>query len=123
MNWPAETDPGQCGPGLRSGFFLHRAILAAMACLLVPFAVPSAVGQSENRFQVDPKTGRAVGAKEISPEELKRLSQGHGKTLIIDVREANAFEKETIPGAVHIPLEQLKSRLRGIPKGTILAFT
>jgi rhodanese-related sulfurtransferase len=64
-----------------------------------------------------------TGAKEITPEELKRLSQGPGKTLITDVRESSAFERETISGAIHIPLDQLKSRLKEIPKGTILAFT
>jgi predicted sulfurtransferase len=98
-------------------------VLAALACLLAPSAVVRVRAQGTSRFPVDPQTGRAIGAKEISPEELKRLLAGGGKTLLIDVRDAKDFEIETIPGAIHIPMDRLESRLREIPKDTNLAFT
>ena len=77
----------------------------------------------KSQIATNPQTGRAIGAKEISPEELKRLLAGGGKTLLIDVRDAKDFETETIPGAIHIPMDRLESRLREIPKDTYLAFT
>ena len=83
----------------------------------------SAIAWSSVGIQVDPQTGRAVGAKEMSPAELKKLIDEHGKLLIIDVREPEAFRKETIKGAINIPLEQLKGRLKDIPKDTTLVFT
>ena len=97
--------------------------LAAIASLLALSSAGWVGAQGESKFPVDPQTGRAIGAKEISPEELKRLLAGGGKTLLIDVRDAKDFETETIPGAIHIPMDRLESRLREIPKDTNLAFT
>ena len=91
--------------------------------LLLGTLVVSAAAWAGAGIQVDPQTGRAVGAKEMSPAELRKLIDEHGKLLIIDVREPEAFQKETIKGAINIPLEQLKGRLKDIPKDTTLVFT
>ena len=93
--------------------------------LLIFLAVlaAAAIARNEGRSQVDPQTGRAIGAKEMSPQELKSHIDRKTKTLIIDVREPEAFEKETIKGAINIPIGQLDSRLKDIPKDTILVFT
>jgi 3-mercaptopyruvate sulfurtransferase SseA len=88
----------------------------------VALTVASAA-QNEGRFQIDPQTGRAIGAKEMSPQELKSHIDRKTKMLIIDVREPEAFGKETIKGAINIPIGQLESRLKDIPKDTLLAFT
>jgi 3-mercaptopyruvate sulfurtransferase SseA len=79
--------------------------------------------QANQGIQVDPQTGRAVGAREISAEDVKKLVDAHGKVLVIDVREPDSFQKETIKGAINIPLGQLESRLKDIPKDTTLVFT
>lgn len=78
---------------------------------------------SQQQFPVDDKTGRAVGAREITPEELKSKIDAGIKLLIIDVRDAEEFERETIKGAINIPLPRLEERLKEIPKDTTLAFT
>jgi hypothetical protein len=75
------------------------------------------------QFPTDPKTGRAIGAKMITPEELRSHIDKNTKTLIIDVRDAADFEKETIKGAINMPLPQLEPRLKDIPKDTTLVFT
>jgi 3-mercaptopyruvate sulfurtransferase SseA len=82
-----------------------------------------ALAQDEQRFPVDPQTGRAIGAKEISPDELKKYIDKKTKSLIIDVRDHDAFAKQTIKGAINIPLDQLKANLANIPKDTALFFT
>src|SRR5215813_1005705 len=69
------------------------------------------------------QTGRAIGAKQIAPEDLRKLIDKNTKTLIIDVREPDEFEKETIKGAINIPLVQIEPKLRDIPKDTTLVFT
>jgi rhodanese-related sulfurtransferase len=69
------------------------------------------------------QTGRAIGAKQIAPEDLWKLIDKNTKTLIIDVRDPDEFEKETIKGAINIPLVQLEPKLRDIPKDTTLVFT
>ena len=89
-----------------------------VACLVV-----AALSQVSDKVQIDPQTGRAVGAPQMSPDELKKHIDGKTKVLIVDVREADAFQKETIKGAVHIPLADLEARLQDIPKDTTLVFT
>ena len=72
---------------------------------------------------MDPQTGRTIGAKEISPEELKKYIDKRSKSLIIDVRKPDAFSKQTIKGAINIPIDQLEANLQSIPKDTALFFT
>jgi rhodanese-related sulfurtransferase len=43
--------------------------------------------------------------------------------LIIDVRPPANFEKETIPGAINIPLAELEGHLKEMPKDTFIVFT
>ena len=88
-------------------------------CLL--FCAPATATQG--KVAVDEKTGRAVGATEMSPDELKSKIDAKANVLIIDVRDPEEFEKETIKGAINIPLAQLQDRLKNIPKDTVLVFT
>jgi 3-mercaptopyruvate sulfurtransferase SseA len=75
------------------------------------------------QFPTDPKTRRAIGAKEITPEQLRQRIDQKTKTLIIDVRDPEEFQEETIKGAINIPLAQLASKLKDIPKDATLVFT
>lgn len=75
------------------------------------------------QFPVDPQTGRAIGAHQISPEDVARAFGTNRKAVIIDVRERDAFAKETIKGAINIPLGELKEHLKDFPKDTLLVFT
>jgi 3-mercaptopyruvate sulfurtransferase SseA len=77
----------------------------------------------QTQFPTDPKTGRAIGAKEMTPEQLRERIDKDTKILIIDVRDPEEFEKETIKGAINIPLAQLQPKLKDIPKDTTLVFT
>jgi len=77
----------------------------------------------KSQAAVDPQTGRAIGAKEMAPDELRKLIAEKAKMIIIDVRDEEQYRKETIKGAIHIPLEELDARLKEIPKETILVFT
>ena len=82
-----------------------------------------ALALAGQKFPVDPQTGRTIGAKEISPEELKNYIDKKTKSLIIDVRNPDAFAKQTIKGAINIPIDQLETNLKNIPKDTALFFT
>lgn len=59
--------------------------------------------------------GGASGAQNISPNEAALL-MNRAKTLIIDVREADAFAKGHIQGAKHVPLAELPDRLKEFEK-------
>ncbi len=81
------------------------------------------LAQDGEQFPVDPQTGRVLGVKQISPEELKKYIDNKTKSLIIDVRDPDAFAKQTIKGAINIPIDQLRANLKNIPKDTALFFT
>jgi hypothetical protein len=80
-------------------------------------------GPGKPQVAVDPQTGRAVGAKAIVPDELRKLIDQKAKMIIIDVRDETQYEKETIKGAIYLPFAELEDRLKEIPKDTILVFT
>jgi len=46
----------------------------------------------------------------ISPKEAATL-QSENKAVIIDVREDSEWKEKHIPGAIHIPLNQLTTRM------------
>ena len=75
------------------------------------------------QFPVDSQTGRAVGARQISPEDVARALGTDKRVVIIDVREPDAFAKETIKGAINIPIGELEGRLKDFSKDTLLVFT
>jgi len=50
--------------------------------------------------------------KEIYPEEYNtRFKEGGEAHLLLDVRTTEEYEEIRIPGAVHIPLDEVMSRL------------
>lgn len=97
----------------------------ATGLLLVGLSItkPDAQETGKPQIAVDPQTGRAVGAREMPPDELRKLIEQKAKTIIIDVRDEAQFQKETIKGAIHIPFADLEARLKEIPKDTTLVFT
>jgi len=98
---------------------MNFAVLALWALVQAPPQTPA----QAPRFPVDPATGRAIGATEIAPDAVKQALASGQKIAIIDVRPAAAFEKETIPGAINIPLAEVESRLPEFSKDTTLVFT
>ena len=109
---------------------MNTILRTALCCASTVFLV-AGISSAREAFQavakkqveIDPQTGRAVGAKEMAPDELRKLIDRKVKTIIIDVRDEAQFQKETIKGAVHIPLADLEARLQDIPKDTTLVFT
>jgi 3-mercaptopyruvate sulfurtransferase SseA len=79
--------------------------------------------QEQRRYPVDPQTKWATGAKPKPADELKKQLDGGSTVLIIDVRPAANFEKETIPGAINIPLAELEGHLKQMSKDTFIVFT
>jgi phage shock protein E len=66
---------------------------------------------------------RSATAKETKADELKAKLDNGEKVLVIDVRSDEEIETGSIPGAIHIPMEQLEARMKDIPKDVQLVFT
>lgn len=89
-----------------------------LAALVLPLSVAA-----QTRFPVNPRTHRAIGAKEMAPATVVRKQKAGQKVVIIDVRDPAEFKKGTIKGAINIPLDQLAGRLKDFSKDTTLVFT
>jgi rhodanese-related sulfurtransferase len=52
----------------------------------------------------------------ISPAELRARLTGPNAPTVIDVRDADEYAAGHLPGARHIPGDQLNARLREVPR-------
>jgi hypothetical protein len=93
--------------------------------LLVVFAATALIGcqsqppaeQAQNWSQQEPQPSR------IAIADLKQKLDSGDKLLLIDVREDWELEQDgAIPGAIHIPVAELDSRMPDIPKDVEIVF-
>ena len=98
----------------------HRVILSTVIAVI---ALPLLAASQSMPYPTDAQTGRAVGAKEMTAAELKKKIDAGEQVLVIEVRDASFYEKEAIPGAIHIPFASLQDALKDIPKDRTLVFT
>lgn len=63
----------------------------------------------------------ARSVEDIDPDTLA-VRVAAWKTLVVDVRDANAFRAARIPEAILIPFEELATALRGLPIETSLSI-
>lgn len=70
--------------------------------------VVGALGRKKLRELVEPVLPRAEGA--LKPMELAQLLK-EGAVVPIDTRDAAAYGRAHLPGAKHMPLEELQNRL------------
>jgi rhodanese-related sulfurtransferase len=66
---------------------------------------------------------RSPTAKQTPADALKaKLDKGE-KVLVIDVRTDDEVQSGSIPGAIHIPMDELEARMKDVPKDVQLVFT
>lgn len=53
----------------------------------------------------------------IKPQDLKQKLESKEKIFILDVREPFEYEEWHIPGSVNIPVNEVRERIKEIPKG------
>jgi rhodanese-related sulfurtransferase len=66
---------------------------------------------------------KSATAKETAANVLKEKLDKGEKALVIDVRSDEEIKTGSIPGAIHIPMEQLEARMKDVPKDVQLVFT
>ncbi len=66
---------------------------------------------------------RSATARETTPEALQQMLDRGEKVLVIDVRTDEEIHFGSIPGAIHIPMDQLEARMKDVPKDVQLVFT
>ncbi len=85
-------------------------IVVATFCLALGLAAPVVLAQEAE-------------TERIAISELKQKLDSGEELLLIDVREDWELERDgAIPGAIHIPMAELDSRMEDIPKDVQLVF-
>lgn len=89
---------------------MHKLII----CIL-SLAVTSVQAQSSNSLTLalnDPQNNSILenATDSVSPQDASTLLADK-KAIIIDVREEDEWKQQHIPGAIHIPLNELPGRL------------
>jgi 3-mercaptopyruvate sulfurtransferase SseA len=100
-----------------------KVFVAALSLIFLALWMTPSMAQQQRKYPVDPQTNWAIGAQQKPADELKKQLDAGNKMLIIDVRAAAQFQKETIPGAINIPLEELEGHLKKMAKDTFIVFT
>jgi len=65
----------------------------------------------------------STSAREMPPDALQQMLDKGEKVLVIDVRTDEEVKSGSIPGAIHIPMDQLEARMKDVPKDVQLVFT
>lgn len=100
----------------REGTFIHYR-LAGDAVLTLLRALED-LGESR-LAEVQQVVGQYIGGRDqLTPITLKELRQRmrEGDVMVVDVRPADEYRAGHIPGAISVPVRELKRRLREIPK-------
>jgi hypothetical protein len=100
-----------------------KSLIAGLTLVALSIWAAASPAQQKPRYEVDPQTKWAIGAKQKPAAELKKELDSGSPVMLIDVRPAASFARESIPGAINIPFAELESHLKKLPKETSLVFT
>jgi 3-mercaptopyruvate sulfurtransferase SseA len=97
-------------------------VLEIQKSVLVPLALAAGLAVSAAALDTPASPAVPTEAPRVTAEELKALV-AKGQAVIVDVRARDAWAAAHIAGAVHIPLAELATRLKELPKGkNIVAY-
>lgn len=71
-------------------------------------------------FAAGHKTEQGDAAARITPAELLQLVRRR-RAVIVDVRSLEAYKASHIKGALSIPLDQVETRFRELPRNKLIA--
>ncbi len=71
-------------------------------------AQPGAMRRNQLRALIEPFLPRSESAVRV--EEFLKLAQS-GRVVAVDTREASSFKRAHVPGAIHLPLEEIEAKI------------
>ncbi len=102
-----------------------RTASVGLLCLAsTAFFAPGLMAQERDSDPSGPGlTGAPQGQREMPADTLQQMLKKGQKVLVIDVRTDEEVKSGSIPGAIHIPMDQLEARMKDVPRDVQLVFT
>lgn len=94
--------------------------LALAATLLLPIAAPAEENPAVVKAMEEYLDFTEYGSSIIWPEQIP--AEDWRKITVIDARDAAQYDKEHIPGAIHIEWRQAVARRNEIPKDRMVVY-
>ncbi|MHA2220111.1 MAG: rhodanese-like domain-containing protein [Candidatus Hodarchaeales archaeon] len=69
---------------------------------IVVFALVSVAVQAADKIPAQLVKEARAAVKEVSADDLKKMIDSKEKVIILDIRDPSEYEKEHIPGAIHM---------------------
>ena len=113
------------------GGFQMRRFLSSLASAVLAIVVLAACNSDDMKNSVPSSDGKpgttssgstktpGDGVRRITTVEL-RDAVDKGAAVIVDVRQAPAYQGSHIKGAIHIPLEEVATRLGELPRDKMI---
>ena len=102
--------------GDRSGLFVtYRVSDERVSDFLRQFRLLAEARLAEVDATTQAFLGERIGFKPVGRKELLRQVRA-GEVTVLDVRPREEYAAGHLPGAISVPLDDLRKRLRGIPK-------
>jgi len=82
-------------------------------------------GRDRFAVSVEPKLAKLpAGVSEVTPEKVKQLIDGDNDLMIVDSRPAKRYDQSHLPGAVSLPIDEMKTAMNILPadKNKLLVF-
>lgn len=91
--------------------------LATMSALLIVALIISIAGRES--LTAHARVLQGDGVRRVTTDEL-RAAMERGTVVVVDVRGDEAFKTGHIKGAISIPVDQIASRTKGLPRDKMI---
>jgi 3-mercaptopyruvate sulfurtransferase SseA len=84
------------------------------------FSTGGAIFPVQPSFTAGYESGQGDAAARITPAELQQLLRRR-RAVIVDVRSLETYKASHIKGALSIPIDQVETRFRELPRNKMIA--
>ncbi len=81
---------------------MHRKFLIVSLAITLLFMFSVAVKAAEFKTPAQLVTEAKASIKEVSAQDLKKMIDNNENIVILDIRSIDEYEKQHIPGAIHM---------------------
>ena len=81
---------------------MNRKVIATLLATALIFTFGAIVRAANYKTPKQLVSDARAAIKEVSIQDLKKMMDNHEKIIILDVRDRDEYEKQRIPGSIHM---------------------